>query len=81
MNDYFPLLLVFGFVITFVIFVIMLFSPKKSFNEIENFEEKIKDWDEMAELTDLVNQLKKENLELKRSLNKYYNEDELNDRY
>ena len=88
MNDYFPILLIFGFVITFAIFIIILFSQKKPFTELENFEEKINDGEQMSALMDLVAQLRKENLELRRSLNKLYNEPEheeirveVNDRY
>ena len=88
MNDYFPLMLIFGFVITFAIFIIMLFSYKTPFFESEDYSEKINDSEQVKIFVDLIEKLKKENLELRRSLNKFYNEPEmeetrleLNDRY
>lgn len=68
MNDYFPLLLVFGFVITFAIFVIIVFAPRNYHIDDEEILKKSYR-DELNNCLNMVERLRKENLELRALIN------------
>jgi uncharacterized protein YdeI (YjbR/CyaY-like superfamily) len=69
MNDYFPVLLIFGFIITFAIFVISVLSNSKPHIELEDYSERIHMSEQISTFLDLIERLKKENQELRHRLN------------
>jgi hypothetical protein len=66
MNDYFPILLIFGFVITFAIFVIFLFSRKEHIPRDPFLCAKFQDFDDqLMVFSELIEKLNRENEQLR----------------